>query len=291
MNDDPQHAPQNCVLCGSDLTHAHPDAWCPTCRAPVARSIPGDALEHSEIEHVRTLKNGWLLVLAQIPLAIATLGIVLYLEFTGQLTLAAEQTITVFSLGSMLLLLLGWWWFTQPEERVRGAHDAARIRSWLRTSLLISTALSIPATILDTFLYPGLLNQPSSAPVWATLLHLVLSLLSGLAGLSFVFAGLKYIQWIAPRLRSITAFLYSSRAFKYTLWAIPCGVLTVVFAVLSLIPGLEFFALLTLAPALALLGLMLAVGIYQLVLLVVVWRRLSAIYKAKLDAQLATPTF
>jgi len=142
--------------------------------------------------------------------------------------------------------------------------------------------------VIDAFIVPSILANQPAIPVWLDNLTIALGVVVGVANIAFLFSSLAYIKWVAPLIASPTAYRYSSRAFKYLLWSIPCGLVTaIIFGIAAL--GLDLLALFAIPPGLAFLGLILAATLYNVALFFIVWVRLNAM-KRELDEASLNPT-
>lgn len=184
----------NCLRCGYSLAGLRADSRCPECGAPVANSLAGPLLVASSTSYLHKLQKGANFVRLSIVLILVVFVFAVVVQVSGasQLSPIADM----FVLANGLLSLVGWWMVSEPDPAFRGARDpGGKSRQLLR----IAVAVQMTFTFLQ---FVGGVFSAITPPIVGSFAMYAMSavgILSAIAGLVQIFAGLSYIMNLSER--------------------------------------------------------------------------------------------
>ncbi len=217
---DLEHQDVPCLNCGYNLRGLQEDGRCPECGTQVERSLKGNLLIYSSLEHLANLHTGVFLILAGIILQMLNVvGSIIAKVVLGVLSSGAgisgnvEVASTIIKLGISCMLLCGWWLFSSPDPAILGTNTGSKARQAVRVTVAISAVLMAVNAILE-YAVPAL---PSNVTILS-----VSSAGNLVAMMVKFFAAMVYLRWLAPRLLDERVF----KRAKLLMWLVPVLVLT-----------------------------------------------------------------
>lgn len=183
---------QPCIRCGYSLRGLPHMGVCPECGTPVERSFKGDLLIYSDERYLRSLKRGAELVMASLLSMVVLAVLPVSLSLAGMRS-AAHYT-EYLSLATAGLFLYGWWLLTTADPGQLGTNKGERPRQLTRIAFAIALTIKVFYTALELF---KLTDEAGG---------LVAAMVSSIATAVGLFAGLRFVRWLTPRIPNPRAF-------------------------------------------------------------------------------------
>jgi hypothetical protein len=218
-----------CKQCGYNLYTLALAGVCPECGTPVEHSLRGFLLKYASPEWVaRVARGGWVLVIADVLMILAGMGVGVWSAYTAlsrgatpgavpAINTRAISTVSVIAFAPLAVLtIVGLWLFTtrNPADTVAGTESV--VRRWLRGSLWLYGG----STLLGWFvgLAPdSLLSLTARSSLTALTVPLGMAIFTLMAAL-----GLRYIGQLMARIPRPGLVRFSGICF----WGVLiCGIL------------------------------------------------------------------
>lgn len=220
-----------CSACGYDIGGLDTSARCPECSAPIAKSMGSGYLDAASPQHLGTLRNGLMLVLASWIFDIfwfISMGVAVWLmtgpRFTPDRAFLLPQLVELCGAG---VSLLGWWMLTERNPAAVDANRDVHARVSMRVLVvvgLVGTLIGLAIQLIPALrssawsTFSGNIRITSNTQ-WSIALICAISL----RGLFFLvrilrfFVGLDYLKSLAARIPSAELI----RSFRRQLWLFP----------------------------------------------------------------------
>lgn len=215
-----------CRRCAYDLVGLDVGGVCPECGKPIEQSLRGDLLRDADVEYVRTLEQGVLLVLlgvyATFTSHVITWSLVVVARSTGAPAWAAPviRTSSLLALfAAACLSVWGWWRFSEPDPGLGSGDRSQRARLLVRITALTTAAATLIGSLTRVLV-------GTSATIWDALMIRnpptvvatgLIELVGVCAWIVLFFSGMHYVRLMAMRLPDVGLVTRAIRA----MWSLP----------------------------------------------------------------------
>jgi hypothetical protein len=210
-----------CLRCGYTLFGLPVSGACPECGAPVASSLRGRSLRHSDPAHLAALHRGVLAVEGGIALGVGCVlllivwGILGGASRTGLLSvLPVSEVLTLGSTLGGLMSLMGWWIFTRPDPAIDEMDSARGARRVVRAAAACIFMWTLGSLLEE---WTPIFSGGGAMGLALTYALAGIKILGAVAWLVHLFAVPRLLQLMAPRLEDPPLAKQAARA----IWLIP----------------------------------------------------------------------